>query len=243
MDVKKLVLLSLLYLANIWAFFFGGYYVLRPWFFVIGLVLASAVCFLASLDLSSDEFAILTLVTILTALLDEYVHTQHGIFNYYDGLKPSPLTVFGWGVFIISILKVSSVLYNKWGYRIDSLSIPSFWPSVAKVLSLFFAALITGYIPVFTLIFYALYVVMIACSILYTSGSALGWNVAVIVSSIIIGGVMEGMGAREGVWSFYFGEPIALFMTFTWSLRVHTILIVSKILGYDLQQKWLSPPS
>lgn len=225
--------MSLLVFANVFAFIYGGYYELRPWIFIIGIILASVTSYWASLTLKTEELGILMAVTILTSFIDEYAHTQQEIFIYYDGLKPSPLTVFGWGLFITSILKISSILYKIWGHKLDIYPQYRMGPPVIGVLLLVLLAWDANYFPLFNSLLVVIYILMSISTLLYSHRTSLGWNFALIASSTVIGGTMEGMGAWEGMWSFYYGESISLFMIFTWHLRVCTILMMCNQLGFD----------
>jgi uncharacterized membrane protein len=95
-----------------------------------------------------------------------------------------------------------------------------------------------GYLGVIGLLLAVVYLLMGFTSVYYTSLHPLGWNVSVMVSSVAIGAVMEFMGATEGMWSFYFLEPIPPFMAFTWSLRTWTILLVSESFCSRTRKTW-----
>ncbi|MBC8224896.1 hypothetical protein H8E65_09920, partial [Candidatus Bathyarchaeota archaeon] len=85
------------------SFFWGGYHTLMPFMFLTGLVLASVVSLWSSLYMETKSLVTLTVVTIALAVVDEYAHTSSGAFSYFDGMTPSPLTVFGWSLLVLGI--------------------------------------------------------------------------------------------------------------------------------------------
>ena len=58
----------------------------------------------------------------------------------------------------------------------------------------------------------------------------------VVTSSLIFSAVMEYLGGIEGLWVYQFNEPMAIFIVFTWTLRIFTILAVSSLLGVEIQE-------
>jgi hypothetical protein len=47
---------------------------------------------------------------------------------------------------------------------------------------------------------------------------------------------MEYLGGVEGLWVYQHDEPMALFIVFTWALRVLTVLAASSLLGVEVHE-------
>ena len=230
MTIKSVLIVYILFAATLGAFFWGGYHSLKPTLFLVGLFLSSVVCIWGSMAFKPVNLAVLISVTLLTAVIDEYAHTSAGVFTYFDGLRPSPLTVFGWSLFILGILTIATMLEKMIPTGMDVGGPLNAVPALISIVLWVGSMSLQGYLGVMGLLLAVVYLSMGVASVYYARLHSLGWNVSVMVSSVAIGAVMEFMGAMEGMWSFHFMEPIPLFMAFTWSLRTWTILSVSQIL-------------
>ncbi len=219
--------------ATVIAFFWGGYHTLVPVLFILGLIAVSTICAWAALSMETRDLVVLTVVSLTTAVIDEYAHTSAGAFTYFDGMTPSLLTVFGWGLFILGILTVAQFLYEKIPLEaMDSDTLRSV-PALISMALLIACAWIQGYFPVFTVLLVLVYTVLGLASLYYTSLHPLGWNAWVMAVGLAVGALMEFLGAMEGLWVYHFGEPLPLFMAFTWVLRTWTILAVSSLLDVE----------
>ena len=237
MKISNVFIMLALIAANVFAFFWGGYHTLAPILYVSGFVFISAICVWAALRMETRDLIVLMTVTIVFAFIDEYAHTMADAFTYFDLMKPSPLTVFGWGLFIPGILTIARLLHEKLPLESFIKDIPRIAPVVSSIVLLIVCAWTQGYLPVFGLTLVLVYVLLGVASLYYTNGHPLGWNVWVMVTSLIISALMESIGAMEGMWSFRFNEPLPLFMVFTWTLRTWTVLAFSSLLGVKLSKK------
>jgi len=215
------------------AFFWGGYHTLVPVLFILGLIAVSTICAWAALSMETRDLVVLTVVSLATAVIDEYAHTSAGAFTYFDGMTPSPLTVFGWGLFILGILTLAQFLYEKIPLgAMDSGTLRSV-PVLISMALLIACAWIQGYFPVFTMLLVLVYIAHGVASLYYSRLHPFGWNAWVMVVSLVVGVLMEFLGAMEGLWVYRFGEPLPLFMAFSWTLRTWTILAVSSLFDVD----------
>ncbi|UCH57183.1 MAG: hypothetical protein JSV18_07580, partial [Candidatus Bathyarchaeota archaeon] len=106
----NVVIVYLLFAAAFASFFYGGYHTLKPTFFLVGFFISSVVCVWASMTMRFTSLLVLLTVALGTAAIDEYIHTSTGTFTYFDLGLPSPLTVFGWGLFILGILTIAKII-------------------------------------------------------------------------------------------------------------------------------------
>lgn len=232
MNTKNTLIILAFTLVTLWAVISGGYLSLGPYMFLAGLAAAIGISLWAAQSLETRDLLITTVLTTVVAFLDEWTHTSSGAFSYYDGLTPSPLTVFGWSLFILGILTVSKVIMSR-------VSLESMDSGFFRVLPLLFSVVciavsvwIQNYLSVFNWTMILLYILHTALSLIYTWDREFSWNLWVMITSIVFGGVMEVMGAIEGMWIYQKGL-VPLFMVFTWALRTWTILTLCSILNVD----------
>ena len=225
-------------LATAAALFYGGYLSLRPYVFIVGLVAAIGVSIWASQGLATRDLFVLFLVTLVTAFIDEWIHTTAGVLAYYDQLKPAPLTVFGWSLFILSIVTLAKVISDR--VPLDSIENPRLrsLPVIAFTVILFLLAWQQGYLDVFGWAMVILYAAHFVAGVLYSSKVPLSWSLWVMLLGMLLGGAMEFIGSVAGTWSYRSGEHLVYFMVFTWALRTLTILAVSQALGADIQSEF-----
>jgi hypothetical protein len=233
----NVLIVSALIAANVLAFLWGGYHTLTPILYVAGLALASAVYIWAAMRMETRDLAVLTATSIALAFIDEYAHTTSEAFTYFDHMKPSLLTVFGWGLFIPAILTIAQLLHKKFSMESLERGIPKTAPASLSIVLLIALAWTQGYLPVLSLTLAQVYVLLGVASLYYTSRHPLGWNAWVMATSLVISALMESIGAMEGMWTFRFNEPLPFFMVFTWALRTWTILAFSSRLGVELPKQ------
>jgi hypothetical protein len=183
--------------------------------------------------METKNLIILSVVTIATAFVDEYAHTSSGAFSYYDGMEPSPLTVFGWSLLVLGILTIARFIHRR--VPLESLEYRELriLPVLISVFLLIDSAWIQGYLPFFGLTLALVYILLVVTSLYYSYMHPLGWNFWVMVTSLILSALMEYLGGIEGLWVYQGNEPMAFFIAFTWTLRTWTILAVSSLLGAE----------
>lgn len=236
MNPKNLLIVLALISATIASFFWGGYHTLRPFMFLTGLVLASALSLWSSFYMETRSLATLSLVTVATSAVDEYAHTSSGAFSYFDGMTPSPLTVFGWGLLVLSIIAIARFMYQKVPLEDLDSNASRTLLVLTPVLLLIVSAWAQGYQRFFHPLLVFVYLFLFSASLYYSYLHRFGWSMWVVASSLIIGALMEYLGGIEGLWVYQSNEPIAIFIVFTWSLRILTILALSSLLGAEIQQ-------
>jgi hypothetical protein len=237
MKLTNALITSALIAANALAFFWGRYHTLTPIIYVSGLAFASTVYVWAATRMETRDLTVLTATSVILAFIDEYAHTTAEAFTYFDRMKPSLLTVFGWGLFIPAILTVAQLLHEKLPMERLGSGTPRTAPAMISILLLIACAWKQGYLPVFSLTLAQVYVLLGVASLYYTSRHPHGWNAWVMATSLVISALMESIGAMEGMWTFRFNEALPLFMVFTWALRTWTILAFSSLLGVELPKK------
>jgi len=69
---------------------------------------------------------------------------------------------------------------------------------------------------------------------IYSSRHSIEWNATLLISAAFIGGFMELIGSLAGLWSYPFGETLAVFFALTWPLNTIAVHAVAYLLGVDL---------
>lgn len=223
--------------ANIFALYWGGYHTLMPILYISGLALTSVIYGWMSLRMKTRDLMVLTSISIIVAFIDEYSHTVAEAFTYFDRMQPSPLTVFGWGLFIPVILTLAQHLYEKISLEKLLNNIPRIAPAIISILMLIICFWTQNYFFILLQFPIALvYIFLVVSSLFYTSQQKSGWNTLVMIISLVTSALMEFIGAMEGMWTFHFNEPLQFFLLFTWTLRTWTILAIASILGVELHK-------
>jgi hypothetical protein len=234
-NYRNLLIVLALLSATTVSFFWGGYHTLMPFMFVTGLVLVSSISLWSSLYMETRSIVILSLVAMVISAVDEYSHTSSGAFSYFDGMTPSPLTVFGWSLLVLGIISIARILYQKIPLDdLDSRVLRTLLVLI-PVLLLIASAWAQGYLRFFDPLLIFVYFILSMASLYYSYSHRFGWSLWVVTSSLILSALMEYLGGIEGLWVYQFNEPMAYFIVFTWTLRVLTILAVSSLLGIEIQ--------
>jgi len=222
--------------ATLASFFWGGYPTLKPVMFLTGLVIISVICLFASLHMETRSLVALSVVTMVLALVDEYAHTSSGAFRYFDGMTPSPLSVFGWSIIVLGIIALARFLYRRVPLvGLDGSALRSLLVLMPSLL-LFVSAWAQGYLCFFDALLIFVYLFHFSVSLYYSYLHRFGWSMWVVAISLIVSALMEYLGGVEGMWVYQFNEPMATFIVFTWTLRVLSILGVCSLLGVEIQE-------
>jgi hypothetical protein len=239
MDFRNLGVLAVMVAAMAFAFFYGGYIALHPVIFLAGLVVAIVIASYSAVTMDTLPLAVFLFFATLVAAIDEYGHTAAGTLMYFDHGIPSLLTVFGWGIFMLVMLAVARLVMKipafasgenskggQWVFRI----LPVLIPCVLIAL----AVLLLNYLPVFSPLLFLVYLLLAAFSLYYAGRLPMSRNLAVLIAGLLTGCLMEYLGALEGIWAFHYGEPVSLFILFSWPLRFWTVLCLCHLAGYDI---------
>ena len=220
--------------ANVFSFYWGEYNTLSPTLYITGLALISIAYWWASFKIKTRDFIILTSISCILAFFDEYSHTLADAFTYFDGMQPSPLSVFGWGVFIPVILTLTQALHKKIDHENFSSRIPKTTPVVISIILLIMCSWMQGYLSILLKVpLIVVYIFLGLTSLYYSSQHSSDWNVLVIIISLVTSALMEVIGIMDGMWTYHYNELFPIFIFFTWTLRTLTILGVSSLFNIE----------
>lgn len=247
MNPKNLFIVGWIITAIAASFLILEYYTLSPIFFLIGLAGAAFIGLWRANRMKTRDLVFLVGFSIIIALLDEFAHTSSGILIYFDLNTPSLLTVMGWPLFILVILTVSEYLsrttvlrqLDKMEGKWHGTSLVVFmraFPAILAIIMIVGVAYAQGYLSLFSPLLAATYVALGLISLYYTQLRSGGWNLSILISSVAIGGAMELLGGLEGLWWYFYLEPMAWFMMFTWALRTWAILTCCHLVGVSFKE-------
>lgn len=208
-----------------------GYIALVPYLFIGGLALATLMACWISYKINTKALVIFVILSIIIALIDEYIHTAAGILTYYDGQTPSFLTVIGWPIFILMIIACAELVMSRVSFpeKFDSAYVRLAIGLIPIVL-IPVLILLQNYMYYFDWTLIVVYLILGVVSLYFIRSENYGWNLTILICSVLIGGLMEYIGALEGLWSYGGGEPMVFFIAFTWTIRTWAILGVLTLL-------------
>ena len=236
-NTKNLAVISVFVLANFVFFFLGGYHTLLPILFLVGLVGTSVVSAWAAVGIGTKDLVSLVAMTTLVAAVDEYAHTSAGTLTYFDRAVPSPLTVFGWSLFMILLVTVTKSMMRIRLFDVQDQRTLRTLPVIVSLILVSAAAVLQGYVSVFDWVLVLVYVVLGGASLYYTYGHSLKWNILLMITSLVFGLFMESTGSWEGLWTFRFMEPVSLLILFSWPLRIWTVNALCLLFNVDFGRK------
>lgn len=220
-------------LANLISFFWGGYHTLLPIMFLVGLVGASILSAWAVIGMETKDLVSFITMATLVATVDEYAHTSAGTLTYFDNSTPSPLTVFGWSLFMILILTITRLMMKIHLLDLQNKKMLRILPALVPLILIPTMVVLQGYVSVFNWVLVLAYVMLALASFYYTYQHSLKWNLSLMISSLAFGFYMEFTGALEGLWTFRFMEPVSLFIVFSWPLRIWTVNALCLLFNVD----------
>jgi len=232
MKIRSFIVTLTLVSVTVATFFTGRYYTLVPVRFMVGLFCVSAVNLWVALRMRERRLLVLVAVTLAIATLDEYLHVSTAVYAYFDGGVPSPISIFGTVLLMMSITLTASRLWKFLPWKSER-GLLRILPTLLCLLILLVFAEMQGYLSILRWPVILLYAVMGVAGVFYAYRHPLGWTVSLMISGIVIGATMEFFGSLEGMWSFHFLEPLPLFMIFVWALRTFLVHASCFLLGVD----------
>jgi len=235
---KNVVVIAVLVCINFAAFFWGGYYTLMPIFYLAGFIGISVISFVLGNKLETKDLIVLAVSATLLSFVDEYAHTSVGNLTYFDQAIPSPLTVFGWSLFMISIVCITKLIVNIPSLQIKDNSKLRTLPVILSLILVVAVIVLQNYSGVFNWLLVLVYLFLFAASFYYTYGHPVKWNLFLMIISLILGLSMEYVGGLEGLWAFRFQYPISFLILFSWPLRVWTVNAICFAFEVDFSKNY-----
>ncbi len=231
----NVLIITILVLLNLVAFLWGEYYTLTPIFYIAGFIGISIISFWLGNKLETKDLFALAVSATLLSFVDEYAHTSVGTLTYFDQAIPSPLTVFGWSVFMIFLVSITQFIVKNRSLQIEDKNILRILPVIISLILILAVTVLQDYLSIFNWILILVYLFLFAASFYYTYFHSLKWNLSLMITSLILGLCMEYVGGLEGLWTFRFQDPISLLILFSWPLRIWGVSALCFAFGVDFK--------
>jgi len=233
---KNLLIITVLIFINLVALLWGGYHTLMPIFYIAGFMGISIISFWVGNKLETKDLVALATSATLLSFVDEYAHTSVGTLTYFDQAFPSPLTVFGWSIFMISLIGVTKLIVNIRSLEIKDNKKVRTLPVIILFILILAVTVLQDYIGIFNWVLVLVYLFLFAASFYYTHVHPLKWDLFLMITSLILGFSMEYVGGLEGLWTFRFQYPISLLILFSWPLRIWAVNALCFAFGVDFSK-------
>lgn len=226
-------------------YYLNGYFARSSLVYELGMLLGIALGFVAAVRMKTIHFAALLAISGLAAYVVESINVHNNLlaYNYSSAIDEKTSFIYivcGWMVMMLSVLQ-SSDLLCQWISNLGIFEQLRRW----KVLPLSLV------LVAFSLFFYwegyfglaqksesslvlVMYAVMAILGMIYSSRHSIEWNASLLIAAAIAGGLMELIGSLAGLWSYHFGETLAVFFVLTWPLNTMAVHAVAYLLGVDL---------
>lgn len=233
---KNLLIIAILVIINFSAFIWGQYYTLKPILYIAGFIGISIISFWLGNKMETKNLIALAVSATLLSFADEYAHTSAGTLTYFDKAVPSPLTVFGWSIFMISIASITKLILNTLPLQIKDEKKLRTLPVATCLVLIMAVAVLQDYLSSFNWILILLYLFLFTASFYYTHVHPLKWNLFLMITSLLLGLSMEYVGKLEGLWTFRFQDPISLLILFSWPLRIWAVNAICLTFNVDFSR-------
>ena len=232
--IKRTIFL-LLVLFSLFSFISGGYMAKSSLLFTLSFIFAIIFAAWFVGKMKTKHLIAVSLSAILIYYVVERYAVLAGMWSYFDGAAPPLFALFAIPIFIIVILGLSYFLKRAFGYV--NLSGAKFRNVPFALMLLAFVAFLQleGYQAIATKQVIGIYAAFAILSLFYNNRQTLDWNLAFAVVALVLGGVMELLGASSGLWSYAFGERLPIFISFAWTLNAWAACGLAQIFRLNLK--------
>ena len=158
----NVLIIAILVLLNLVAFLWGEYHTLMPIFYIIGFIGISIISFWLGNKLATKDLFALAVSATLLSFVDEYAHTSVGTLAYFDQAIPSPLTVFGWSVFMIFLVGITSLIVKNQSLQIEDKKKLRILPVIVSLILILAVTVLQDYLSIFNWVLILVYLKNIA---------------------------------------------------------------------------------
>jgi UDP-2,3-diacylglucosamine pyrophosphatase LpxH len=232
----NVLIIAILVSFNLVAFLWGEYHTLMPIFYIAGFIGISIISFWLGNKLETKDLFALAVSATLLSFVDEYAHTSVGTLAYFDQAIPSPLTVFGWSVFMIFLIGITRLIVKNQSMQIEDKKKLRILPVIVSLILILAVTVLQDYLSIFNWVLILVYLFLFSASVYYTYQHSLKWNLFLMITSLILGLCMEYIGGLEGLWTFRFQDPISLLILFSWPLRIWGVNALCFAFGVDFSK-------
>ena len=204
--------------------------------FDLGFLLAILLAAVGASRMSTRHLIVLAISSAVLSLIVENINTMAGLLSYAGTPQAFLFVVGGWTLIMISIFYLTDLL-RMWFLRLGMLSRLQSWrilPFLATI-ALFLAFMYwEGYLVEAGAVVWIMYAAMADLGLLVSSRRSAEWNLALMVSSIALGGMMELLGSLAGFWHYRYGEPLAIWFALSWAMNSFAVHGLPSLLGVEI---------
>lgn len=204
--------------------------------FDLGFMLAILMAAVGASRMATRHLIALAISSAAFSLIVESVNTMAGLLSYAGTPQAFLFVVGGWIIIMISIFYLADLL-RMWFLRLGMLSRLQSWrvlPFLAT-LALFLAFMYwEGYLMEAGAVVWIMYAAMADLGLLASSRRSAEWNLALMVSSIALGGTLELLGSQAGFWHYRYGEPLAVWLALSWAMNSFAVHGLPSLLGVEI---------
>jgi uncharacterized membrane protein YuzA (DUF378 family) len=183
----NVLIIAILVSFNLVAFLWGEYHTLMPIFYIAGFIGISIISFWLGNKLETKDLFALAVSATLLSFVDEYAHTSVGTLAYFDQAIPSPLTVFGWSVFMIFLIGITRLIVKNQSMQIEDKKKLRILPVIVSLILILAVTVIQDYLSIFNWVLILVYLFLFSASVYYTYQHPLKWNLFLMITSLILG--------------------------------------------------------
>lgn len=232
----NLGIFSILALLSLFGFVYGGYLMKSSLYFSLGFLFSIIFAAWFATRMKTKHFVAISLTSILISFLIERYAALAGMWRYIDGAAPPVFSLFSTPLLVISIIGFAHFLRKIFAYVELSGSKLRNIPYVLMLLGFVAFLQFESYLTVISPEVIAIYSVFAILGIYYNNKQTLDWNLAVASVTVGICGTMELLGASSGLWSYYYLEPMPIFLILGWTLNVWAACGIAQILGINFRE-------
>lgn len=234
----NIIIMLLVALASLAGFYLDGYIWRSTLLFDLSYLAATVLGVVAAARMKTRHLVALLLSSAFVSAVVEHTNVTAGLLKYTGSTDVSLFVVTGWMLMMVVILYLTDFM-TKWISALGIFRRLQGWNNIPILLTLIlFAMFMTweGYLALALASkeVLAMYTIMAALGLLYSTRHSIEWNASLMMMSIAIGGYMELLGSLAGFWQYHFMEPLAVLFVLSWSINAWAIHCTTYLMGIDL---------
>ncbi len=232
MNTKNLAVVLVLVLISLVGFFLGKYHEKAGIFFIVNYLAVMAIATWAALGMKTRDTILLIVSSFIIGGIVEHTMTSERLWTYFGGWESLLFAVSGWSFLMILILAIAKHLSKFIRWNANDSDMLRILPVLVGIILMVLFMRLGGYFEVISWQVVLVYSAVAIASLCYSYKHSLGWNISLMISSLIIGGYMEVLGSLGGLWHFHFSEILPPFLVFAWTLNtwtVHALCLAFKV--------------
>lgn len=232
----NLGIFSILVLLSLFGFVSGGYLMKSSLYFSLGFLFSIISAGWFATRMKTKHFAAISLTSILISFLIERYAPLAGMWRYLDNASPPVFAMFSTPLLVISIIGISDFLRKVFAYVELSGSKLRNVPFILMLVGFVAFMQFEGYLTIISNEVIAIYSAFAISGFYYNNKQTLDWNLAIASVTVGTGGMLELLGSSSGLWSYYYSEPLPVFLIMGWTMNVWAACAIAQIFGINFKE-------